>query len=116
MDSINCPNCGAPFEVGACRCRYCGSVRSDIQAIMMNKPVVVSFLDDGVEYTFKMVMRSFDIEIDTASMFYSGCGPTLSLTSSGYNVGISGALIPFELSGRNDVVIVKEGAFDEQAR
>jgi uncharacterized Zn finger protein (UPF0148 family) len=33
MKKTNCPNCGAPLEIGKVKCPYCGTTYVDLSAI-----------------------------------------------------------------------------------
>ena len=42
MKGRNCPNCGAPLEVGRDNCSYCGTYYFDISYIPINEPFFLS--------------------------------------------------------------------------
>ena len=42
MKGRNCPNCGAPLEVGRDNCAYCGTYYFDISCIPINEPFFLS--------------------------------------------------------------------------
>lgn len=77
MNGRNCPNCGAPFDVGSDKCPYCGTLYYDLTAIdfTRNAPIFLKLKIDGAEITQKCLpfCDGIDFEYETVSVASDMC-------------------------------------------
>ena len=79
----NCPNCGAPLQVGEVKCPYCGTIYYDLSAIDFDsgKPIYLTIKQNGHLITQKVQPQtvSFEFYHETVSA-YGGKNNTKLLT------------------------------------
>ena len=69
----NCPNCGAPYEIGINRCPYCGTVYFDMSTIDFDtkEPFYLSFRYNGVLYTQRVYPEDCKITAERHESYYN---------------------------------------------
>jgi hypothetical protein len=91
MSNRNCPNCGAPYDVGLNKCPYCGTSYYDLSALDLTarEPFYLKIKTEmnGIPcYITQLVRPRADMSIDFSTETvdaYGLCGePILSFTRS----------------------------------
>lgn len=59
MSQRNCPNCGAPYDVGLNKCPYCGTSYFDMSAINIDErePFYLKLKINGMAITQKVIVN-----------------------------------------------------------
>ena len=65
-ENRNCPNCGAPYDVGLSKCPYCETSYFDLSCLQINgDPFYLKIkTTDGLVITQKCVLTSAQISVD----------------------------------------------------
>ncbi len=92
MNARTCPNCGAP--VSGTVCQYCGSADERIFELEPGTPVMISYKLKGKRITFQLSIRSLSVSADTTDIYSNGS--VYASWNNGYDVSLSGRLVPFE--------------------
>lgn len=64
MKHRNCPNCGAVFEMGLTKCKYCGTLYYDLSCIHLNEPFCLT-IDLGNGNIFTSLVRMGSTKLTT---------------------------------------------------
>lgn len=76
----NCPNCGAPIDIGENKCLYCGTSYFDLTSIDFDSgaPVFLKIKTNGCTITQKVIPRLGEISISSENDYiYGGRGNKL---------------------------------------
>lgn len=67
----NCPNCGAPLEIGEVKCPYCGTTYYDLSAIDFdsNEPIFLTIRKNNILITQKVKPQTFSFESSCDEVF-----------------------------------------------
>lgn len=67
----NCPNCGAPLEIGEVKCPYCGTTYYDLSAIDFdsNEPIFLTIRKNNMLITQKVMPQTFSFEASCDEVF-----------------------------------------------
>ena len=88
MKNRNCPNCGAPYEIGLDKCPYCGTIYYDMSAINFDEkePIFLTLKKDGYLITLKAVPDLGEITLQQDAI---SCGQLQFIKSYMVNVSVS---------------------------
>ena len=80
----NCPNCGAPFDLGVDQCPFCGTIYFDMSCIDFTKeqPIflkIKTHLSDGrpATITQRVLPRLEEIKVEINTARYQTVGSTM---------------------------------------
>ena len=67
----NCPNCGAPLEIGEVKCPYCGTTYYDLSAIDFdsNEPIFLTIKINNMLVTQKVKPQTASFETSCDEVF-----------------------------------------------
>ena len=70
----NCPNCGAPYEIGGNRCAYCGTAYFDMSIIDMDahEPFYLSIRTNGMLVTQLVRPVTCSVSVDRDDVYAYG--------------------------------------------
>lgn len=71
-ENRNCPNCGAPYDVGLSKCPYCGTSYFDLSYLQIgNEPFYLKIKDParGIVFTQKCYLKNVDVSIETRNTY-----------------------------------------------
>ena len=73
----NCPNCGAPLEIGKVKCPYCGTIYYDISAIDFDsgEPIFLTVKINNMLITQKVKPQT--------ALFETSCDETFAIDDKG---------------------------------
>ena len=74
MKNRNCPNCGAPLELGEYKCPYCGTLYLDLTMIDFDNktPFFLTIKQNGMLITQKVKPETADMTITSESVYATG--------------------------------------------
>lgn len=93
MQSLNCPNCGAPITGE--RCEYCGAVFYDWATISDEAPAYIKMSINGTLVLFRA--RIIKIEVvpdDNVQSFYADNCPYYIAKPSEYDINVTFRAVP----------------------
>lgn len=94
MKNRNCPNCGAPYEIGLNKCPYCGTIYFDFSIVDFDnkEPIFLSIKNNGILYTMKVIPSCGKMELTsngTDVIGWNGARLSKIRTSADLDVEIS---------------------------
>lgn len=103
MKNRNCPNCGAPYEIGLDKCPYCGTIYYDMSAINFDEkePIFLTLKKDGYLITLKALPNLDEINFQQDII---SCSQIQFIKSYMVNVSISFNAIADE---KNSIITVR---------
>lgn len=74
MKNKNCPNCGAPLELGRYNCTYCGTLYLDLSMINFDnqEPFFLTIKKDGYLLTQKVIPQTATFESTSDTIYATG--------------------------------------------
>ena len=105
MKNRNCPNCGAPLELGKYKCPYCDTLYLDLSMINFDEqePFFLTIKKDGALITQKVMPQTASFEhIYEDVDIYGGPNNKIQsfITSNRLETNIQFIAIPFDKKGR----------------
>lgn len=91
----NCPNCGAPYDVGLSKCPYCGTSYFDLSCLQIgDKPFYLKIKDParGIVFTQKCYLKNVDVSIESHDTYVDsplGCKSFAMCTSRDLTTNLS---------------------------
>lgn len=112
-ENRNCPNCGAPYDVGLSKCPYCGTSYFDLSCLQIgDEPFYLKIKDParGIVITQKCCLRDVNITVESHNTYADsqfGYKPFSVCTSRDLTIDLS-----LEAIAENNkfMTVVKEGA------
>lgn len=97
----NCPNCGAPYEVGLNKCPYCGTIYFDLSIIDFddNEPIFLTIKKDGYLLTQKVLPQTATFESTSESVYATGLNDTqlaCIITNISFETNINFIAVPLD--------------------
>ena len=74
MKNRNCPNCGAPLELGRYNCSYCGTLYLDLSMINFDdqEPFFLTIKKNGYLLTQKVIPQTATFESTSETVYATG--------------------------------------------
>lgn len=101
-----CRSCGGALDAYGPICPYCGTPRPDILAVMQGRPVKLSYVAEGVEYTFCINVRNVELCQYDDRLLYCDPDPYVTLHTQN-RLTIEADMCTMEYGDRDDILIVK---------
>lgn len=71
-ENRNCPNCGAPYDVGLSKCPYCETSYFDLCSLQIGgEPFYLKIKDParGIVFTQKCYLKNVDVSIESHNAY-----------------------------------------------
>lgn len=110
-ENRNCPNCGAPYDVGLSKCPYCGTSYFDLSCLQIgNEPFYLKIKDPvrGIVFTQKCYLKNADVSIESHNTYVDspfGCKSFAMCTSRDLTTNLSLKAIA---DNDNLITVIKE--------
>lgn len=116
-ENRNCPNCGAPYDVGLSKCPYCGTSYFDLSCLQIgDEPFYLKIKDParGIVFTQKCYLKNVDVSIESHNTYVDsplGYKPFAMCTSRDLTMDLS-----LEAVAENDklMTVIKEDINENQ--
>lgn len=98
----SCSRCGGLYDIGSVTCPYCGGIDDSFMAIMRDKPVNVSFTDNGKEYMLKVRVNGIEVKHDeNPDLLYADDDRYMTINPfNGLSLIVEMSVIPMDIEGR----------------